>query len=360
MKHRALALITAALTARSGAAVPDAQQMPEGWLLWHSCSEYAALDSRLFLRVPDGTVQEIRGDFIHAMNGSFGSTPEQIVFMAIDKSTDEWDIYLYDSGSISNLTQGSGVRNEDPKWSPDGRQIVFKRGRWDSEANDFIYDLALLDLTAGTVSMLTDDRAEQAMPCFSPDGDMLYYAEYSGGIGAIRCMDTHTHNAKTIYAENGVTAYYPISAKDCIYFTKWCSAENRHDQIMRLDGSSLTAMPFNSGRFDCSDACPAGSGLIYSSTQNGAYDLFYYDGAQSVPLTDTRTEKNELGACFFPQLRGDVSADGRCGPADADALQKWLLAVPDAELQNWKAADLNDDGRLSAADLTLLKRELLP
>ncbi|MDE5755154.1 MAG: glycoside hydrolase family 16 protein, partial [Oscillospiraceae bacterium] len=58
----------------SGWANPDAE-LPKGWLLWHSYSEYATLDSKLYLRTPDGSIKEISGDFIHAMNGSFGITP---------------------------------------------------------------------------------------------------------------------------------------------------------------------------------------------------------------------------------------------------------------------------------------------
>ena len=60
-----------------------------GWLLWHSYSEYSAMDSELFLRSPDGEITEITGNFIHPMNGDFGSSPTDIVFMAIDKAADE-------------------------------------------------------------------------------------------------------------------------------------------------------------------------------------------------------------------------------------------------------------------------------
>jgi len=92
-------------------AVSDTE-LPKGWLLWHSYSEYTALDSKMYLQTPDGSIKELSGDFIHAMNGNFGITPEQITFMAIDSSADEWDIYLYDNGNITNLTRNSGFRNE--------------------------------------------------------------------------------------------------------------------------------------------------------------------------------------------------------------------------------------------------------
>lgn len=56
---------------------------------------------------------------------------------------------------------------------------------------------------------------------------------------------------------------------------------------------------------------------------------------------------------------GDVNGDGAFDIADAVLLQKWLLAVPNTRLANWNAADFSDDGRLSAADLSLMKRALL-
>jgi len=56
---------------------------------------------------------------------------------------------------------------------------------------------------------------------------------------------------------------------------------------------------------------------------------------------------------------GDVNADGKFNVADVVALQKWLLAVPDVKLANWKAGDFCEDNRLDVFDLCLMKRELL-
>ena len=54
-------------------------------------------------------------------------------------------------------------------------------------------------------------------------------------------------------------------------------------------------------------------------------------------------------------LRSDVNSDGYFNVV----LQKWLLAVPDTTLNNWKAADLCEDNKLDVFDLCLMKRELL-
>ncbi|MBO5461195.1 MAG: PD40 domain-containing protein [Ruminococcus sp.] len=353
-----------------GWAEPDTE-FPKGWLLWHSYSEYFALDSKMYLRTPDGVVKEISGDFIHAMNGSFGITPEQITFMAIDSSTDEWDVYLYDNGNITNLTKNSGFRNEDPKWSPDGKQIVFKRGYWDNSIGDFVYDLATLDINTHEVTMLTNDRAEDAMPFFSEDGKYIYYTRYTDGIGSIYRMNAETRETEDIYSETGVTAYYPIVKGEKVYFAKWYSAENHSDQLMCYDGSNIFALPYNSEQYDCSDPCPVkGNAMIYSGTENGEYDLYYYNGRESVRLTELCGGLNELGADYYSwdeyeeylgnsKKMGDVNCDGEFTIADVVLLQKWLLAVPNIELKNWKAADFCNNDRLDAFDLCLMKKEIL-
>ena len=75
-------------------------------------------------------------------------------------------------------------------------------------------------------------------------------------------------------------------------------------------------------------------------------------------------EISELGEPSYPFekpsfVKGDVNADGILDIADVVLLQKWLLAVPDTHLPQWRAADLCNDERLDVFDLCLMKRELL-
>ena len=56
---------------------------------------------------------------------------------------------------------------------------------------------------------------------------------------------------------------------------------------------------------------------------------------------------------------GDVNADGAFNIADVVTMQKWLLAVPEAMLADWKAGDLCEDNKINVFDLCLMKRELL-
>ena len=56
---------------------------------------------------------------------------------------------------------------------------------------------------------------------------------------------------------------------------------------------------------------------------------------------------------------GDVNADGVLNVSDAVLFQKWLLAVPDINLPDWKAADLCEDGILNVFDLCVMKCMLI-
>ncbi|MBR4318519.1 MAG: dockerin type I repeat-containing protein [Oscillospiraceae bacterium] len=58
-------------------------------------------------------------------------------------------------------------------------------------------------------------------------------------------------------------------------------------------------------------------------------------------------------------IAGDVNADNVFNMADIILFQKWLHAVPDTHLANWKAADFNQDEVLNIFDFCMMKRELL-
>lgn len=62
---------------------------------------------------------------------------------------------------------------------------------------------------------------------------------------------------------------------------------------------------------------------------------------------------------FSVYLNGDCNGDGDFNVSDAVLLQKWLLAVPDTHMENWRAANLCEDDRLDVFDLCLMKRQLI-
>ena len=68
---------------------------------------------------------------------------------------------------------------------------------------------------------------------------------------------------------------------------------------------------------------------------------------------------NRLQLVPTEKVVGDVNADGEFNIADVVTLQKWLLAVQETHLSDWKTADFNDDNVLNIFDICLMKRKLI-
>ena len=343
MKKQAFSIAMSIILLNTAAVSTSADTMPmTGRLLYHSYSTYTALDSKIYLHnFADGTITEINSDeFVNPMNADFGSHSYDITFMAIDTAHDEWDIYRYNliNNKIENLTYASGFRNEDPKFSPDGNKIVFKRGYWNNSVNNFLYNLAEINLLTGDINMLTDDLPEDSMPCYSADGETIYYAQLNNGISSICELDTDNMTSKTIFAEKDVTSYYPMTSDNGLYFTKWLSADNMTDTIVKFENGNVIPLPFSDGRFNCSDPFPCDNGnTFYSSTQNGSYDLFLYDGNSSNELVFLNTELNELGSSYF----SDKNADDITSSA-SDFILGRTANIPNADADGNKIVDSFD------------------
>lgn len=279
-------------------------------MVYHSYSSYEAEDSKLFLfDLKSGERTELGSDWsgVHnAMNAHFSPDGSNITFMAISESTGSWDIFLCKLNNVSrveNITPDGTSRDEDPKFSPDGKKIVFKRdGR-----------LAELVLETKSISFLTpDDGQERSMPYYSSDGSGILFsggARTSSYIGIVDGNDV-----KTLYDRPDIAEYYPVTVDEqSFYFTAHYSTQNRHDQLYKgfLDGSDCSPLAFDTPDADFSDPCPIGGGwVIFSSTLpggNGGYDLYignessgdYHSLSTYSQLINTSLE--ELGATYCAQ-----------------------------------------------------------
>jgi len=97
-------------------------------------------------------------------------------------------------GSAARATDGSNApftvedlvrlkRISDPQLSPDGRQVAFVQRETDLDANKGRTSLWLLDLMPGTAPArrLTDVKANDSSPRWSPDGRTLYFLSTRSG-----------------------------------------------------------------------------------------------------------------------------------------------------------------------------------
>lgn len=71
--------------------------------------------------------------------------------------------------------------------------------------------------------------------------------------------------------------------------------------------------------------------------------------------------KNGLDSIWneYRKVKGDVNSDGVFNTSDLVIMQKYLLAVPDAALADWKSGDLCEDEIIDVFDLCMMKKLLI-
>jgi len=278
----------------------------KGKLVYHSYTTYETRDSRMYLY--DFGTNELTSisdnwNISNAMNAHFSPDGSQIVFMGIGSETNTWDIFLYDlsgNGPPENLTPLGGTRDEDPKFSPDGKRIAFKRD----------FRVAEMDLATRNVTMLSP--ADHGMPYYNADGTKLVCSKGDGPTSSIAVIDIKSRTIRTLYDAPGVQDYYPINADGTsFYYSVGYSEGNRIDQVYRgyWNGLRSRRLPFNATDGNYSDAYPVnGDWVVLCSTRagsRGGYDLYIANAVSGeiFPMADyhpgINTPKHELGPSVF-------------------------------------------------------------
>lgn len=165
--------------------------------------------------------------------------------------------------------------------------------------------------------------------------------EYVDIIGADTYVD-HTNSLMSMYNKTAQVADKPV-----------CLHENGpipDPDKLKADGSKcLWFMTWHTSFIDSSDINTAQYlNKVYNSdymlTLDELPDVYHYQSsAPEIPET----------------IKGDVNGDGKFNISDLVLLQKWLLAVPNTELADWKAGDLCEDGKLDVFDMVQMRKLLV-
>ena len=183
-----------------------------------------------------------------------------------DRAGDEmYDLYATpsDGGEVINLTNTDQIREEAPRWSPDGKTLAIAYKPKESS----VIDIALLDWQTRQVRQLTHESARNRLwnvVAWSPDG-------------------------KTIYANRGEVSFTDSD----VYAVEVASGKPEnltpHSGQVLYNGSSLS---------------PDGKTLLITSNQKGGY--------QNVASLDLATKKLTWATdTKWEAFAGDFSSDGK-------------------------------------------------
>ena len=105
------------------------------------------------------------------------------------------------------------------------------------------------------------------------------------------------------------------------------------------------------------NADPTGSDVISNVRYGGV--IYGYRGSTAQAYAEKHKFSFKEIEETAVRVKGDVNGDGEFSISDVVLFQKWLLAVPDTELADWKSADLCEDDDLDVFDLCLMRKALL-
>ncbi|MFP8490262.1 amidohydrolase family protein [Gracilimonas sp. Q87] len=121
---------------------------------------------------------------------------------------EEWDVSNPDLGATIDTT----FTTDEGTWmnldvSPDGSQIVF----------DLLGDIYLLPINGGKASLIRGGHAYEIQPRFSPDGSQILFTSDAGGADNIWVMDADGNNARQVTNENFRLLNNPVWTPDGEY-----------------------------------------------------------------------------------------------------------------------------------------------
>lgn len=290
----------------------------KGRIAYHSYSDYSAWDGKLYmLDLAENKLTEISKSWNidHAINAHFSPDGSLLTFMGDETGEPrDWDIFLWEVDSDKrplNLTKKYNQREEDPKFSPDGRKIVFKQTYWNEGLGKSIYDLKELNLSGDIINIITSiNLDEESMPYYSSDGSKIFYSRGSGSSADIYSIELNGSQNEALANVREVQEYYPITRdSNTFLFTRWFSENNHHDQIYLgyFSDKDPLSLALNERNSENADPYPVGPDwVLFSSTRSNSskgYDIFigHVNSGEVWSLDDfgVNTSLNELGACFF-------------------------------------------------------------
>ena len=173
-----------------------------------------------------------------------------------------------------------------------------------------------------------------------------------------KVMSFMVRDAKRIHVDiPTLTITFEKNAGDVSVYLPAESGEADEPELIRINGTVEGEATFSAqdGTVNVSSDKPVTDITVKSLTLTEDH---VYSAVNSNDLTITAEKDGTLVSEQLCDI-GDVNGDGVLSIADVEMLKEYLLGDSSVSFNNYRAADCDDNGRINAADLTLLKRILL-
>ncbi len=200
------------------------------------------------------------------------SAGDQIVIPS--NRTGDCELFLIDlgGGEAKNLTNNK-AEDRYPAWSPDGKQIAFVSNRDGRQHNIYV-----MDADGGNVKQLTKEVDKFCYaPAWSPDGKKIVHMARNDSGGATMVMDADGSNSKKL-ADNCWDPQWSPDGKK-IVFTR-IATNSFHIHVMNADGSNPKDLDTanNTLGFSYPNWSPDGRKIVYGDmTTTSAIEIVTAD-----------------------------------------------------------------------------------
>ncbi len=146
------------------------------------------------------------------MAQQFSPDGKRIVF-ASGRSGNSSEIWVADSDGSNpvQLTNFEGPMAGTPRWSPDGRQVVFDCNAGDNE------DIYTVSVEGGPPRRLTSEKSQEVTPSWSRDGKWVYFASDRTGAWQTWKMPAEGGRAVQVTRGGGFAAFESLDGKTLYY-----------------------------------------------------------------------------------------------------------------------------------------------
>jgi Tol biopolymer transport system component len=228
-----------------------------------------SMKADIYVMKADGTeVKKITGDQLNELLPSWSNDGKRIAFMNTVMGSNEGNIYIMnsDGSQLTQITKNSGTNNE-PSFSPNGKQIAFNSNR---ETGELKFQIYVMNADGTNIKRLTTDSSVTYFaPKWSPDGKKLvYYVEKGDRKDQIWSMNADGSNQTLLTGGSGHN-FYPSWSSDGkkIIFSGFREANSDPTKdaptlyIMNADGSDIK--PFGNLKGSGASFSPNGKKIVY-------------------------------------------------------------------------------------------------
>lgn len=195
--------------------------------------------------------------------------PAKIVFFSWRDGNRSIYVMNDDGGHITRLTN-SPTKDTMPRWSPDGKRIVFRRDMDPSPRTT--YNLFIMNADGSNVRQLTNHKGNDGYVSFSPDGKHLAFYSNRGGEEDLYVMHLKSGRVKGLGVKRAAGPDWSPDGKQIVYekgapdiHNIWIMAANGNNQRPLLP---MPAIPVGNEFFRHTVKwSPNGKQILYSESE---------------------------------------------------------------------------------------------